>query len=346
MRMQRQKVKGTGHKQPADAQTEPNFYSMPSSQALPPDFPPSRAAAGPIISSSHQTPRYDAVSPGLEGVHDAAALLKNIAAGAQFSLGPSATPASSSEASESSHVAQSAQQTAAAAPHSDPSSPTENNRTAALQRHQTLPTLLPSPPSGPPSMSLLGRIAQTRMTSGAVPSSPPLNPSSSPPQQQQQSVFFWPSIRQPHLPILKESSSSQSETFDGSAENKAQQPTTSTEDSAAKEVTSLSGGDPQPVIPSTLQKGGDTSNTEESALSKETTPPPEEDKPKSSSEFDTQCSKGEDIVLPAITKYPSAVEIHTPPSTHPTTPLPSSKDPPPAATITSAIVNGIETEEV
>ena len=29
MRMQRQKVKGTGHKQPTDISTEPNFYSMP-----------------------------------------------------------------------------------------------------------------------------------------------------------------------------------------------------------------------------------------------------------------------------------------------------------------------------
>ena len=29
MRMQRQKVKGTGHKQPSDISTEPNFYSMP-----------------------------------------------------------------------------------------------------------------------------------------------------------------------------------------------------------------------------------------------------------------------------------------------------------------------------
>jgi len=32
LRMQRQKIKGTGHKQPADVQTEPNFYNMaPSS---------------------------------------------------------------------------------------------------------------------------------------------------------------------------------------------------------------------------------------------------------------------------------------------------------------------------
>ena len=29
MRMNRQKVKGTGHKQPTDVTTEPNFYAMP-----------------------------------------------------------------------------------------------------------------------------------------------------------------------------------------------------------------------------------------------------------------------------------------------------------------------------
>lgn len=33
LRMQRQKIKGTGHKQPADVQTEPNFYSMVSSSS-------------------------------------------------------------------------------------------------------------------------------------------------------------------------------------------------------------------------------------------------------------------------------------------------------------------------
>ena len=33
-RMARQKVKGTGHKQPADAKTEPNFYEMTSSSSI------------------------------------------------------------------------------------------------------------------------------------------------------------------------------------------------------------------------------------------------------------------------------------------------------------------------
>jgi len=58
MRMNRQKVKGTGHKQPADAQTEPNFYNMPHQPAWP--HPP---------------------SPGIQGLQGAANLLKGIAAG-------------------------------------------------------------------------------------------------------------------------------------------------------------------------------------------------------------------------------------------------------------------------
>eukprot|EP00547_Thalassionema_nitzschioides_P016336 CAMPEP_0194253940 /NCGR_PEP_ID=MMETSP0158-20130606/30970_1 /TAXON_ID=33649 /ORGANISM="Thalassionema nitzschioides, Strain L26-B" /LENGTH=464 /DNA_ID=CAMNT_0038991797 /DNA_START=166 /DNA_END=1563 /DNA_ORIENTATION=+ len=58
MRMNRQKVKGTGHKQPADAQTEPNFYNMPHQPVWP------------------QPP-----SPGIQGLQGAANLLKGIAAG-------------------------------------------------------------------------------------------------------------------------------------------------------------------------------------------------------------------------------------------------------------------------
>ncbi|KAI2502989.1 hypothetical protein MHU86_11494 [Fragilaria crotonensis] len=49
---------GTGHKQPADAQTEPNFYTMP------------------------QQPSWQApASPGMQGLQGAANLLKGIAAG-------------------------------------------------------------------------------------------------------------------------------------------------------------------------------------------------------------------------------------------------------------------------
>ena len=75
MRMHRQKVKGTGHKQPADAQTEPNFYAMPSTYE------------GPNTSSTAS------ISPGLQGLHGAANLLKGIAAGLpQSALPPAAWP--------------------------------------------------------------------------------------------------------------------------------------------------------------------------------------------------------------------------------------------------------------
>jgi hypothetical protein len=91
MRMQRQKVKGTGHKQPADAQTEPNFYAMPPSH-LQQNPEPSHTTSPP---PSTPTPKVDAdMSPGLSGVHGAAHLLKTIAAGlpgsttnSPFSLG-------------------------------------------------------------------------------------------------------------------------------------------------------------------------------------------------------------------------------------------------------------------
>jgi hypothetical protein len=56
MRMQRQKVKGTGHKLPADAETEPNFYNMPSTITEP-------------------------ESPGMQGLRGAANLLQGISAG-------------------------------------------------------------------------------------------------------------------------------------------------------------------------------------------------------------------------------------------------------------------------
>lgn len=65
MRMQRQKVKGTGHKLPSDAETEPNFYRMPSS-----------------ISANARSPIAQAVeSPGMQGLRGAANLLQGISAG-------------------------------------------------------------------------------------------------------------------------------------------------------------------------------------------------------------------------------------------------------------------------
>ena len=62
--MVRQKVKGTGHKQPADASSEPNFYEMPSldssspSSFLPSEPPPIGAAmpiAMPTATTSTST---------------------------------------------------------------------------------------------------------------------------------------------------------------------------------------------------------------------------------------------------------------------------------------------------
>lgn len=76
MHMVRQKVKGTGHKQPADADTEPNFYVMPPQlEDSVPTFP---QAADPL-------------SPGsLQGLHGAASLLHGISAGLGYSRLPQA----------------------------------------------------------------------------------------------------------------------------------------------------------------------------------------------------------------------------------------------------------------
>lgn len=48
MKMVRQKVKGTGHKQPTDISTEPNFYTMPSIQDPPSDILPGQNPPSPI----------------------------------------------------------------------------------------------------------------------------------------------------------------------------------------------------------------------------------------------------------------------------------------------------------
>jgi hypothetical protein len=161
MRMQRQKVKGTGHKQPADAQTEPNFYTMPPSHAQHPQ---------PMSTPT----QYSEMSPGLQGVHGAAHLLKGIAAGLPasslhtslpFSLGGSATTQAMSS----------------------------NNMGLDAPSSQALPTasasLLQLPqynadiaPSIDRSVSLLGRVtaAPPAGTSGTSPSAffwPPANPS-------------------------------------------------------------------------------------------------------------------------------------------------------------------------
>lgn len=85
LRMNRQKVKGTGHKQPADAQTEPNFYKMPHQPGPVPMYPLGDVAMPVNIADNEsydpslqaQTPK----SPGLQGLHGAARLLKGMAAG-------------------------------------------------------------------------------------------------------------------------------------------------------------------------------------------------------------------------------------------------------------------------
>lgn len=48
MRMVRQKVKGTGHKQPTDVGSEPNFYTMPSLADFP-QPPPSNQPSSPVV---------------------------------------------------------------------------------------------------------------------------------------------------------------------------------------------------------------------------------------------------------------------------------------------------------
>lgn len=110
--MQRQKVKGTGHKQPADVQTEPNFYNMSPSKSVPsgdasenPSSPPvaSTSTATALISvaapegkvSSRPGNAFADLSPGMGGVHNAAQLLKGLASGVPFSLGKAASQGSS-----------------------------------------------------------------------------------------------------------------------------------------------------------------------------------------------------------------------------------------------------------
>jgi hypothetical protein len=144
-RMNRQKVKGTGHKQPADARTEPNFYQMPVVEQYRADstttpkffsavdvYQSSHPASSPVISYSNppttpnytrsiagissRIPPYVLESPASPGLHDAAHLLHGIASGSalrrlslpdQTSLGPSAeTSSSSAPSNEPQHPGQ------------------------------------------------------------------------------------------------------------------------------------------------------------------------------------------------------------------------------------------------
>lgn len=155
MRMQRQKVKGTGHKQPADAQTEPNFYAMSPSQVQQ-DPPESLQRSSPPPASTPEPMIYEDMSPGLRGVHGAAHLLKTIAAGlpgsatsSPFSLGRQAVDVPAS---------------VAAAPTLFPPQPTSATQTSKKEK----------------SLSLLGRVTQSDTTV---------------PNKQTPAPFIWPPLR-------------------------------------------------------------------------------------------------------------------------------------------------------
>lgn len=80
MRMVRQKVKGTGHKQPTDVDSEPNFYFMPtvnesSSSVMPTSAPVPRVIVPVSITLGNSANYVDNMSPA---VH-AAQLLKDMA---------------------------------------------------------------------------------------------------------------------------------------------------------------------------------------------------------------------------------------------------------------------------
>lgn len=85
MRMQRQKVKGTGHKLPADAETEPNFYNMPSTTAAAvvesPGMQGLRGAANLLQGISAGLPPGGLLAPKPAGLRGAANLLQGISAG-------------------------------------------------------------------------------------------------------------------------------------------------------------------------------------------------------------------------------------------------------------------------
>lgn len=181
--MQRQKVKGTGHKQPADAKTEPNFYSMAPSTYPSPTMGP-MGACSPDVSSDKgdeigvSTSRFEDMSPGMAGLHGAAYLLKNIAAGVKSStIGPSFSLGESAILS-------------------GPQDHGNATDTASLSdlplASLAVPTWTPSATNRPRtdhSMSLLGRV-------NMEPSSPAQSNSQSP----SQSAFFWPPVRRTQDP--------------------------------------------------------------------------------------------------------------------------------------------------
>jgi len=102
LRMQRQKIKGTGHKQPADVQTEPNFYNMAPSKNCCQIRRDQTAISSPQVSAStNAEPKQSAyanVSPCSRGVANLLTDLKSMNCSkkrrpmldSNFSLGQSA----------------------------------------------------------------------------------------------------------------------------------------------------------------------------------------------------------------------------------------------------------------
>lgn len=177
MRMQRQKVKGTGHKQPADAKTEPNFYNMPPSDSpQAPPSPPPNEFIRPFTSSQPEE-----LSPGMRGLHGAAHMLKNIASGVRaptlgsnpFSLGASAIGSSSTQNMKRESRAQ----------HSSSYDPLLASKQEEFGI--TSPPLRINAPPSDPSMSLLGRVNMNESSASS-----PRSMSSA-----RQSAFFWPVVR-------------------------------------------------------------------------------------------------------------------------------------------------------
>jgi len=95
-RMNRQKVKGTGHKQPSDASSEPDFYAIPPLDSAPPlsslvstnrlepqhyHHDTTSSVLSPATVGDEQRTAFVEESPGLRGLHGAAHLLKEISQG-------------------------------------------------------------------------------------------------------------------------------------------------------------------------------------------------------------------------------------------------------------------------
>jgi hypothetical protein len=186
--MQRQKVKGTGHKQPADVHTEPNFYKMSPSKPTPPDDSSDKQIS-PLVESVSLTAlesndsglditTYADLSPGMGGVRNAAQLLKGLASGVPFSLGQAAGQGRRIPKTGTGH-------------HSPPS--IASTTIAITPSIGGPPTQLdPFALHQSSTMSLLGRVTNVRETPARVP------PGTT-------SAFFWPPQTTTRSPIIHSS---------------------------------------------------------------------------------------------------------------------------------------------